>query len=141
MAESGRLLFSAIIPKSEEAVLSKALKNGDWALLDRWKKEGDIRSVDCKKAEKIYIGNGTSSEDLIRLLEGVCDVETADEYATTLKGRELYWRIHPPKGLWKLIPISLRTPPRPIDDLAAWAIIKDDPQIFPLDNRDKNAGR
>lgn len=141
MAESGRLLFSAIIPKSEEAVLSKALKNGDWALLDRWKKEGDIRSVDCKKAEKIYIGNGTSSEDLIRLLEGVCDVETADEYATTLKGRELYWRIHPPKGLWKLIPTSLRTPPRPIDDLAAWAIIKDDPQIFPLDNRDKNAGR
>ncbi len=141
MAESGRLLFSAIIPKSEEAVLSKALKNGDWALLDRWKKEGDIRSVDCKKAEKIYIGNGTSSEDLIRLLEGVCDVETADEYATTLKGRELYWRIHPPKGLWKLIPISLRTPPRPIDDLAAWAIIKNDPQIFPLDNRDKNAGR
>jgi hypothetical protein len=54
----------------------------------------------------------------------ICELETADEYGTTLKGRELYWKLHPPKGLWKLVPTSLRTPPRDIDDLAAWAIIK-----------------
>ncbi len=118
------LLFSAIVPKSDEAVLTSALKAGDWSLLDHWKKEGDLGSVAGKKVEKIYVGNGTSSDDLIRLLDGVCDIESADEYGTTLKGRELYWRLHPPEGLWRLIPTTLRTPPRDIDDLAAWAIIK-----------------
>ncbi len=123
-AESGTLLFSAIVPKSQEAILSGALREGNWSLLGRWRKEGDLGAVEGKTVEKIYIGNGTSSDDLIKLLNGACDIESADEYGTTLKGREIYWRLHPPKGLWRLIPTSLRTPPRDIDDLAAWAIIK-----------------
>ena len=123
-AESGMLLFSAIVPRSEASVLSDALKDGDWSLLAGWRKEGDLGAVAGKTVEKIYIGTGTSSKELIKLLEGSCDIEPADEYGTTLKGREIYWMLHPPKGLWRLIPTSLRTPPRDIDDLAAWAIIK-----------------
>ena len=124
LAESGMLLFSAIVPKSEEGTLLRALKEGDWSLLDQWKKEGELESVRQRAVDKIYIGNGTSSDDLIRLLTGVSDIEPTDEYGTTLKARELYWRLHPPKGLWRLIPATLRIPPRDIDDLAAWAIIK-----------------
>jgi hypothetical protein len=80
--------------------------------------------LEGRTLETIYLGNGTSSEDLSKTLIGICELEITDEYGTTLKGRELYWKLHPPKGFWKLVPVSLRTPPRDIDDLAAWAIIK-----------------
>lgn len=122
--EGDRLLFSAIIPKLSEEVLLLSLKEGSWDVLAPWKKEGDLRSLEGRKLEKICLGNGTSSEDLNKLLSSICKLEITDEYGTTLKGRELYWKLHPPKGLWKLVPTSLRTPLRDIDDLAAWAIIK-----------------
>ena len=123
-AEGDRLLFTAIIPKSSEEVLLKSLKENNWKVLVIWRKEGDLKYMKDRKLEKICLGNGTSSEELSRLLSGICELEITDEYGTTLKGREMYWKLHPPKGLWKLIPVSLRTPPRDIDDLAAWAIIK-----------------
>jgi hypothetical protein len=123
-SEEGRLLFSAIIPKSSEEVLLQSLKERKWKVLDVWKKEGDLKFLEDRTLEKILLGNGTSSEELYNILNVICELETADEYGTTLKGRELYWKLHPPKGLWKLVPTSLRTPPRDIDDLAAWAIIK-----------------
>ncbi len=123
-AEGDRLLFSAIIPKLSEQFLFLSLKDKNWKVLGVWKKEGDLKFLEGKMLEKICLGNGTSSEELHYLLRGTCELEITDEHGTTLKGRELYWKLHPPKGLWKLIPISLRTPPRDIDDLAAWAIIK-----------------
>lgn len=122
--EGERLLFSAIIPKSAETFLFRSLKDRNWEILHPWKKEGDIKYLEERMLEKIYLGNGTSSEELRELLSGISEFEITDEYGTTLKGRELYWKLHPPKRLWKLIPTSLRTPPREIDDLAAWAIIK-----------------
>lgn len=123
-SEDGELLFSAIIPKKNESILPIALKDKEWDLFSPWKKEGDLSLLRSMELEKIFIGNGTSSEDLCKILKEVCEIELTDEYGTTLKGRELYWKLHPPKGLWKLVPLSLRTPPRDIDDLAAWAIIK-----------------
>jgi RNase H-fold protein (predicted Holliday junction resolvase) len=123
-AEGDRLLFTAIIPKSSEEVLFQSLKENNWKVIVIWRKEGDLKYMEGRKLEKICLGNGTSSEELSRLLSGICELEITDEYGTTLKGREMYWKLHPPKGLWKLIPVSLRTPPRDIDDLAAWAIIK-----------------
>lgn len=122
--EGDRLLFSAIIPKLSEEVLLLSFKKRNWEALDVWKKEGDLKFLEGRVLEKIFLGNGTSSEDLNKLLGSICELEITDEYGTTLKGRELYWKLHPPKGLWKLVPLSLRTPPRDIDDLAAWAIIK-----------------
>ncbi|MDD4430923.1 MAG: hypothetical protein PHF61_05925 [Bacteroidales bacterium] len=122
--EDGILLFSAIIPKSCEDILFRSLKDRDWKNFDKWKKEGDSRQLKGRTLEKICLGNGTSSAELSKLLSGICLIEITDEYGTTLKGRDIYWKLHPPRGLWKLIPTSLRTPPRDIDDLAAWAIIK-----------------
>ena len=123
-AEGDSLLFSAIIPKAAEGVLFESIRKRDWDVLKPWKKIGETKLLEGRTLERIYLGNGTSSEDLSKLLSGICELEIADEYGSTLKGRELYWKLNPPKGLWKLIPVTLRTPPRDIDDLAAWAIIK-----------------
>ena len=123
-AEGDSLLFSAIIPKAAEDVLFESFRKKDWNALEPWKKIGETKLLEGRTLETIYLGNGTSSEDLSKTLIGICELEITDEYGTTLKGRELYWKLHPPKGFWKLVPVSLRTPPRDIDDLAAWAIIK-----------------
>ncbi|MEG1798985.1 MAG: endonuclease [Synergistaceae bacterium] len=126
--KDGALLFSAIIPKSEEEKLAQAIISCKWELLSPWLKEGSITAILGKRAKTVIIGDGTSSEEIEKLLGGKVPTQTADEYGTTLEGRKLYWYLHPPKGLWKIIPTSLRTPPRDVDDLAAWAIIKNTKQ-------------
>ncbi|MEH1837114.1 MAG: Holliday junction resolvase RuvX [Nostoc sp.] len=47
-----------------------------------------------------------------------------DERYTTLEARDRYWQMYPPKGLIKLLPQSLRQPPRPIDDIVAILLIE-----------------
>ncbi|MEA3493792.1 MAG: hypothetical protein U9R38_05345 [Candidatus Margulisiibacteriota bacterium] len=41
------------------------------------------------------------------------------EENSTLEARKRYWKDNRPKGLWRLIPTSLRVPPVPVDDYAA----------------------
>ncbi len=70
----------------------------------------------------IVIGNGTRAKNIqktIMQLELNAHIISINEKNTTLEGRKLYWKINPPKGLWKLVPTTLRTPPAPYDDLAA----------------------
>ena len=121
--DGDRLVFSAIIPKDREEVLPRAMSSLDLSPLKEWTREGSVDSVALNRDVKIFIGDGTSSDELKENLAGAADITTVNEYGTTLAGRELYWKLHPPKGLWALIPTSLRTPPRDVDDLAAWAII------------------
>lgn len=45
-----------------------------------------------------------------------------NEHNTTLEARSLYWKIHTPGLLARLIPEGIRIPKRTLDDLAAWAI-------------------
>ncbi|MFH7024865.1 MAG: pre-16S rRNA-processing nuclease YqgF [Heteroscytonema crispum UTEX LB 1556] len=47
-----------------------------------------------------------------------------DERYSTLEARDRYWQMYPPKGLSKLLPQSMRTPPRPIDDIVAILLIE-----------------
>lgn len=123
LAEDGKLLFSAIIPKAEEEQLRRALAERDWQLLAQWQIEGSYEEAEGKDLEMIYVGNGTSSVEVLMLLQDNPLVESVDEKGSTLEGRRLYWLLHPPKGLWRLIPVSMRVPPRDIDDLAAWSLI------------------
>ncbi|NLX74965.1 MAG: endonuclease [Synergistaceae bacterium] len=123
LIDEENLLFSAIVPKSEEVKLAEAIENNDWILLSEWSKEGSVDSVLGKVAGKILLGDGTSHDETKKLLKDSIKVEIVSEYGTTLKARELYWQLHPPKWLWKIVPTSLRVPPRDIDDLAAWAIV------------------
>lgn len=75
-----------------------------------------------RSVRAVALGDGTAAdllrERLVGLLAGT-PVILCDETGTTLAGRARYWREHPPRGLWRLIPTTLRLPPVPIDDWAA----------------------
>lgn len=122
LAESGNLLFSALLSLDQLPLLCTALKGGGWEVFPACERRKGFYEG---KPEMNFLGNGTASalvaEELKKNSVGYCLV---DEKGTTLEARTLYWKLHPPRGLWLFFPLSLRVPPRPIDDLAAWAILK-----------------
>jgi len=72
---------------------------------------------------RLLVGDGTGARAVVAALAARGrPVERVDEVGTTEVGRRLYWRDHPPRGAWRLIPLGLRVPPRLIDDYAAYAI-------------------
>ena len=121
VAGGGRLLFAAIIPTDKKEILIEAVARGNWKILAQWRTEGSAEEIPQKAPEAVYIGGGTSSVEFCADLP--FPYKIVEEYGTTLEARKIYWNLHPPRGLMKLIPTSLRTPPRPVDDLAAYAII------------------
>ena len=94
---------------------------GGKELLAAWRQEGNAAELPKTAPEAVYVGSGTSSAEFRAALPFPHKV--AEEYGTTLEAREIYWRLHAPRGLMKLVPTSLRTPPRNVDDLAAYAIL------------------
>ena len=71
---------------------------------------------------KLVIGDGTTSQRAKARLESIMPslpIETVDEYRTTDEAKLLYWELNPPTGLKKLLPVTMLTPPGPVDDLAA----------------------
>jgi len=44
---------------------------------------------------------------------------SVDEHRSTDEARARYWRDHPPRGLARLVPVTLRVPPVPVDDYVA----------------------
>lgn len=73
-------------------------------------------------ASVLVLGNGTTSRSAQeRLLAAMpsLEIQVVDEYRTTDEARKLYWKIHPPRGLWRLVPTTMRVPPVPVDDLVA----------------------
>ena len=73
----------------------------------------------------VIMGNGTSSKQAQSSLEKIImngqsiSVILVDEYRTTDEGRRRYWLENPPQGLWRLIPVTMQTPPQPVDDYVA----------------------
>ena len=122
LATERQLLFAAIIPFERLDVALLYLSSGSAENLAEWRTEGTIRQ---EAASRLFLGNGTSHKNYERSLQdaGVL-YKLVDEHMTTLGARELYWKLHPPRGVARLVPKSLRVPPRPIDDIAAWAIIR-----------------
>ncbi len=79
--------------------------------------------VDLPQA--VVMGNGTAAGVLCRLYNDLnleIPVHFAEEHRTTEKARGRYFMEHPPTGLWRLVPLGLQLPPRPVDDYAAWLI-------------------
>lgn len=76
----------------------------------------------------LVMGDRTTSKQWQKQLEEVLPASipifTVDEHNSTLEARDLYWQMYPPKGLTKLLPQGLRSPPRPIDDLVAILLIE-----------------
>jgi hypothetical protein len=96
-------LARAIVPADQ---LETALTD----LRDRW------------RPATVVVGDGTRSRPVAQAaaaLIGAGRVVVRDEHGTTLLARARYWREHPPRGVWRLVPTTLRVPPEPFDDLVA----------------------
>ena len=128
----GTLLVSGIFPSEErgkffDEVFGEGLL---FRKLSCWITEGSLESLADFSVERIIfivIGNGTGSKEfksyvLERSAENEHGIFFVDETNTTLEARKLYWKIHRPGLLTRLIPEGMRVPPRIIDDLAAWCV-------------------
>lgn len=73
----------------------------------------------------LVIGRGSFGKELERELSKldlrISLIFVSEQYSTH-EARKRYWEENRPKGLWKIIPTSLRVPPVPIDDYAAVVI-------------------
>lgn len=73
----------------------------------------------------VALGSRTSSKEAQLLLQGLMtdagplSVVTVEEHRSTEEARLRFWREYPPRGLWRLVPTGMRTPPVPVDDLVA----------------------
>lgn len=76
----------------------------------------------------LVMGNQTTSkqwqEKLIQELQLSIPIVLVDERNSTVEARKRYWEMYSAKGLQKLIPLSLRIPPRPVDDIVAILLIE-----------------
>lgn len=69
----------------------------------------------------LVVGDRTGSKECRRELgaRGLGPIVTVEEHETTQRARARYFRDHPPRGLRRLMPLGMLSPPRPIDDYAA----------------------
>ncbi|UBF28617.1 pre-16S rRNA-processing nuclease YqgF [Kovacikia minuta CCNUW1] len=75
----------------------------------------------------LIMGDQTSAKDWKQKLNAETDplrIVMVDERYSTLEARDRYWQMFPPKGLYGLVPQSLRRIPRPIDDIVAILLIE-----------------
>jgi RNase H-fold protein (predicted Holliday junction resolvase) len=75
----------------------------------------------------IVLGDQTTSKEWQQRLQQLAcrpKIVQVDERYSTLEARDRYWQMYPPRGLLRLYPQGLRTPPRPIDDLVAIILIE-----------------
>ena len=122
LAEDGDLLFSALFSLDQLPLLCAALRGGRWEAFSACERKKGFYGG---KPEINFLGDGTASALVAEeLKKNSVEYSLVDERGTTLEARTLYWKLHPPRGLWFFFPLSLRVPPRPVDDLAAWAILK-----------------
>ena len=103
-----KLHFQAVIPSTEAiAQVIKLLDSYPIALMVM----GDQTSSKQWKAKL-----QSSSPDL-RII-------TVDERFSSEEARQRFWQIYPAKGFMKLVPLGMRSPSRPIDDIVAAILIE-----------------
>jgi len=79
-------------------------------------------SLNIYKISKIILGNGTNYKNLEKRLKNhfpQLKIILIEEEFSTLEARKKYFEAHPPRGILKIIPLSLRVPPCHYDDFAA----------------------
>lgn len=77
--------------------------------------------------QKIVLGDATYSDTVAEMLmeAGFTEIVFFNEWRLTDRARKLYFKENPPKGLRRLIPLTLQTPPVPYDDYAALLLARD----------------
>jgi len=79
-------------------------------------------NLNIYKIDKIILGNGTNYKSIEETLKNhfsQLKIILIEEGFSTLEARKKYFEAHPPQGISKLIPLSLRVPPDHYDDFAA----------------------
>jgi len=79
-------------------------------------------SSNIYKIDKIILGNGTNYKSIEGSLKNQFPelrIILIEEEFSTLEAREKYFKAHPPRGILKLFPLSLRVPPCHYDDFVA----------------------
>ena len=72
----------------------------------------------------IVLGDRTSRQSAEKVLKAIIvngrpvTVIAVDEHHSTDEARKRYWQDNPPRGLKRLIPVTLQVPPYPVDDLS-----------------------
>jgi len=121
--ENGCLLASGIGRTKDAGSFFRLLRDGRFRNLSPLFLEGSADGLNVLRLPMIC-GAGTGHAVLVAAAESEgFSVELVPESGTTLRARALYWSLHPPGGLWRVVPVSMRVPPRDVDDLAAWAIV------------------
>ncbi|TAM77685.1 pre-16S rRNA-processing nuclease YqgF [bacterium] len=91
-------------------------------------------------AEVVALGGLTGHRTVEEVLRAVLPVELplhlVDERRSSYDARALYWHLHPPRGLRRLVPRGMLFPPEPLDAYAAAVIA-----CRFLDQRSRGAGR
>lgn len=73
----------------------------------------------------VAVGDRTGAGQVRQALDQAglsCPVSMVSEAGSSIEARELYFRLNPPRGIRRLIPRGLLTPPEPIDGYAAQVI-------------------
>ena len=119
----GGLICSGIFNSNEREKFFDAILNGND--ISEFVIEGEPL-VEGLNIKFLALGNGTQSKDFYNYLKNKfpndIKIKLIDEKNTTLEARKLYWKIHKPNLLQRLLPESMRVPKRILDDLAAWKI-------------------
>ena len=79
-------------------------------------------SLNIYKINKIILGNGTNYKNVEERLKNhfsLLKIVLIEEKFSTLEARKKYFEAHPPRGILKIIPLSLRVPPGHYDDFVA----------------------
>lgn len=107
----------AVVRKSNEAV--EVLRKAVVATAELGPTVADLAS--CFRPDAVLLGGGTSSSNAARVVENLqsAPVVIVEEKFSTLAARRRYFEENPPRGLRRLIPLSLQVPPRPYDDYVA----------------------
>jgi len=122
--DSGDLLLSGLSAVGELGTWGVAVARRDLFYLEERALEKTRREDSGAFPDSVIVGAGTGSAECIKkLVSSGLRVERVSEEFSTERGRALYWLIHPPRGLRRLLPKGLLVPPRNIDDLAAWSLI------------------
>jgi len=72
----------------------------------------------------LVLGNGTGSGAWLERVQPLCRVLLVEERGSTLAARPRYWELHPARGWRRLLPLGLRQPPRPWDDVVAQLLLE-----------------
>lgn len=108
----------AVVESNEDAVLQQVVETSELVSCVR-------RLAEQYATFTVILGDGTAHKQAEIELRGVqvgdklLNVELINEKHSTEEARHLYWKYNPPKGLKRLIPVSMQVPPEPVDGYVA----------------------